>query len=84
VVCGHIHHPIIKDIETPRGTVTYLNSGDWVESLTALEYHKGAWSLYQHDLNQVSEEQDIQETIDRSPKELFAEILTNIKTKAAL
>jgi UDP-2,3-diacylglucosamine pyrophosphatase LpxH len=84
VVCGHIHHPIIKDIETPRGTVTYLNSGDWVESLTALEYHKGSWSLYQHDLNEVLEDNDTPEAIDRTPKELFADILTNIKTKASL
>ncbi len=32
VVCGHIHHAEIRDIEG----VQYLNSGDWVESCTAL------------------------------------------------
>jgi UDP-2,3-diacylglucosamine pyrophosphatase LpxH len=32
VVCGHIHHAEISDIEG----VQYLNSGDWVESCTAL------------------------------------------------
>lgn len=32
VVCGHIHSPVIRDIE---GTA-YYNSGDWVESLSAL------------------------------------------------
>ena len=32
VVCGHIHHAEIRDI----GGVLYCNSGDWVESLTAL------------------------------------------------
>ena len=26
----------------------YLNSGDWVENLTALEYGEGAWKLYVH------------------------------------
>lgn len=29
-------------------TVTYLNSGDWVESLTALEYQQGEWSIFDY------------------------------------
>ena len=48
VVCGHIHHPEIKTIKTNKGEVVYLNSGDWVENLTALEYHKGVWSIYRY------------------------------------
>lgn len=32
VVCGHIHSPVIRMIEN----TTYYNSGDWVESLSAL------------------------------------------------
>lgn len=48
VVCGHIHHPEIKKIVTEQGEVTYLNSGDWVENLTALEYHQGAWRIYRY------------------------------------
>lgn len=35
VVCGHIHHAEIREIEG----VTYLNCGDWVESCTALAEH---------------------------------------------
>ncbi len=35
VICGHIHTPADKRI----GDVHYLNSGDWVESLTALVEH---------------------------------------------
>jgi UDP-2,3-diacylglucosamine pyrophosphatase LpxH len=46
VVCGHIHHPEMKRIATEKGEVTYLNSGDWVENLTALEYNRGAWKIY--------------------------------------
>ncbi|MFR9649643.1 MAG: UDP-2,3-diacylglucosamine diphosphatase [Rikenellaceae bacterium] len=43
VICGHIHRPEIKMIED----VTYLNSGDWLESLSALtEDWDGNWSLY--------------------------------------
>ncbi len=49
VVCGHIHQPGIKEIETRQGKVTYLNSGDWVESLTALEYKEERWSLFKYD-----------------------------------
>ena len=36
VVCGHIHHAEIRDIEG----VTYCNDGDWVESLSALVEHE--------------------------------------------
>src|SRR5690606_31511781 len=48
VICGHIHQPAIREIQTEKGTVTYLNSGDWIENLTALEYHKGSWQVYRY------------------------------------
>src|SRR3546814_13230272 len=48
VVCGHIHQPEIREIKSDNGTVLYLNSGDWVESLTALEYHKGKWDIFNY------------------------------------
>jgi UDP-2,3-diacylglucosamine pyrophosphatase LpxH len=42
VICGHIHHPAI----TQYSDILYLNSGDWVESLTALvEDYKGRWKI---------------------------------------
>lgn len=42
VICGHIHTPADKMI----GGIHYLNSGDWVESLTALvETYEGEWSI---------------------------------------
>ncbi|MET0298838.1 MAG: UDP-2,3-diacylglucosamine diphosphatase [Flavitalea sp.] len=46
VVCGHIHQPEIREISNDKGSITYLNSGDWIENLTSLEYHKGEWSIY--------------------------------------
>jgi UDP-2,3-diacylglucosamine pyrophosphatase LpxH len=49
VICGHIHQPCKKEIITAEGRVTYLNSGDWVENLTALEYHIGKWKIFQYD-----------------------------------
>jgi UDP-2,3-diacylglucosamine pyrophosphatase LpxH len=44
-ICGHIHTPADKIIETDKGQIRYLNSGDWVENMTALEYDDGAWQL---------------------------------------
>jgi UDP-2,3-diacylglucosamine pyrophosphatase LpxH len=42
VICGHIHHAEIKDING----IVYMNDGDWVESLTALvEHHDGTWEI---------------------------------------
>jgi UDP-2,3-diacylglucosamine pyrophosphatase LpxH len=35
VVCGHIHHAELREI----GGILYCNSGDWVESCTALVEH---------------------------------------------
>ncbi len=63
VVCGHVHRPEIKSIFTERGEVNYLNSGDWVENMTALEYNDKKWSLYNHNeaacANTDAKEEDI-------------------------
>jgi UDP-2,3-diacylglucosamine pyrophosphatase LpxH len=49
VACGHIHQPEIKPLTTAKGEVTYLNSGDWVENLSALEYSAElGWQLYHY------------------------------------
>ncbi|MCC5926605.1 MAG: UDP-2,3-diacylglucosamine diphosphatase [Bacteroidetes bacterium] len=48
VICGHIHRPAVTEHHRNGKTVLYLNSGDWIENMTALEYYKGEWSLYQH------------------------------------
>jgi UDP-2,3-diacylglucosamine pyrophosphatase LpxH len=48
VVCGHIHHAELREIVTENGSVTYLNSGDWVESLTALEYNQKEWTIFKY------------------------------------
>lgn len=49
VICGHIHQPQKRVIETTKGKVTYLNSGDWVENLTSLEYAKGEWNIFTYE-----------------------------------
>jgi UDP-2,3-diacylglucosamine pyrophosphatase LpxH len=48
VVCGHIHQPVIKRINTTKGSVQYMNSGDWVENLTALEYENKKWRMFNY------------------------------------
>jgi UDP-2,3-diacylglucosamine pyrophosphatase LpxH len=48
VICGHIHQPGKRVITTDKGSVTYLNSGDWVEHLTALEYRDNDWHIHTH------------------------------------
>jgi UDP-2,3-diacylglucosamine pyrophosphatase LpxH len=48
VICGHIHQPQKREIVNKHGSVTYLNSGDWVESLTALEYNKHEWNIFKY------------------------------------
>jgi UDP-2,3-diacylglucosamine pyrophosphatase LpxH len=74
VVCGHIHHPIIKKFPTDYGTVTYLNSGDWVENLTALEYNNGNWSLYHH----IIEPETEQELLEQKEEELTENSMLNM------
>ena len=77
VVCGHIHHPNIKEYKVGDQIVTYLNSGDWIENLTALEYKKGEWSIYKYENNFF--EEDLHIEMDKSNKELFNEMLDEFK-----
>jgi len=48
VICGHIHQPQKRMITNDKGSVMYLNSGDWIENLTALEYNQGSWNIYEY------------------------------------
>lgn len=53
VICGHIHYAEIKEING----VTYMNDGDWVESLTALvEHHSGEWQIITWKLEKEDDE----------------------------
>ena len=48
VICGHIHQPQQKVITNKHGKVIYLNSGDWIENLTSLEYYDHSWHIYHY------------------------------------
>ena len=54
VICGHIHMPQSRIIHTKKGPIKYLNSGDWVENCTSLEYTNGTWSIYRHPMTDAS------------------------------
>lgn len=69
VICGHIHQPEMREIENEEGKIMYLNSGDWIENLTALEYVGGGWRIYRYDENEMqqwiehsSEEEELNNT----------------------
>jgi len=66
VICGHIHQPQKRVVENESGKVTYLNSGDWVEHLTALEYYQNDWHIYTYDekVMETVQAQDLKKKIE--------------------
>jgi UDP-2,3-diacylglucosamine pyrophosphatase LpxH len=82
VICGHIHHPEMKEITNTEGTITYLNSGDWIENLSALEYANGKWTIFKFKdsdkiemgLNKEEEEEDV------SSYRIFQDMLLEFNT----
>lgn len=81
VVCGHIHQPANKKMETAKGSITYLNSGDWVENLTALEYNDGEWDIYKYTEDHVARsiELNFNTTLSKKSTELFQELVGEFK-----
>ena len=68
IICGHIHHPENRMIDG----IQYLNSGDWVETMSALaEDHEGNWQLIYYneiDFRQKTETETIPIEIPRELK----------------
>ncbi len=61
VICGHIHYPSIRDIDG----IIYMNSGDWVESLSALvEDHNGNWGLLYFSQTEAAETRKVPQPFD--------------------
>ena len=59
IICGHIHKPDIRQIND----ILYMNSGDWVESMTALvEDYSNNWDLLfflrENDIPVIEEDSD--------------------------
>jgi UDP-2,3-diacylglucosamine pyrophosphatase LpxH len=90
VICGHVHQPQIRQEQG----VTYLNSGDWVESLTTLEYNFGKWSIYTYDeadfdfvnpkLKVKDARHDLNDELEMQEDASWVEILATVKQVEAV
>ncbi|MDA0326268.1 MAG: UDP-2,3-diacylglucosamine diphosphatase [Bacteroidetes bacterium] len=80
VVCGHIHQPCIKTIDIKDGCLTYLNSGDWIENMTALEYHNKKWTLYNYE-SIFFEHNNLDDHDYKDVKTLFSDLVADINLK---
>jgi UDP-2,3-diacylglucosamine pyrophosphatase LpxH len=74
VICGHIHQPKMITIENKHGKTTYLNSGDWVENFTALEYQFKRWKLYTYNTDKLRAFYADQDVKEMEVKDLIAAI----------
>jgi UDP-2,3-diacylglucosamine pyrophosphatase LpxH len=78
VVCGHIHCPDIRKIVTEKGEVMYLNSGDWIENLTALEFDGAEWKIYRYADDKVAQGIKLPKRFrgDRDNAEIFRDMVS--------
>lgn len=81
VICGHIHEPAMKTMVTENGPIRYLNSGDWIENLSALEYTNNDWKLYRYLEDPVAQGVQLKSSQIRkeSTKALFDSLLAEMK-----
>jgi len=86
VLCGHIHQPEQKQISSKNGSTTYLNSGDWVESLSSLEYKDREWKIYEYDEDQKAKaiEPDLESYKLDDNEKIFKELLSEFMADSNL
>ncbi|MGL6128357.1 UDP-2,3-diacylglucosamine diphosphatase [Chryseobacterium artocarpi] len=77
VVCGHIHQPQIREFINKKGSCTYLNSGDWIENLSALEYNDKEWKIFYYDDHKHLLKDDESEEIPEMDNSALLKIVTN-------
>jgi UDP-2,3-diacylglucosamine pyrophosphatase LpxH len=77
VICGHIHQPKKEIRKNKNGNCTYLNSGDWVENLTALEYNFKRWKIYRYHHDKILPFFPEEELKDINLNELIASMSFN-------
>ena len=78
IVCGHIHHPEIRDIMSENRYIKYLNSGDWIENLSALEYNRSDWKIFNYRKDFIEQEDETGEfdrIVDIEVKDLFKNLV---------
>lgn len=54
LICGSPHHLSNVWLETNMGKCQYLSAGDWIQSLTALEYNFKRWKPYRYNEDKLS------------------------------
>ena len=79
VVCGHIHTPKIESFNINGEEVIYMNSGDWLESLSSLEYADNKWSIYMHKRTEQEYKGDDDSRIEMTNKELYKDLVAEFK-----
>ena len=79
VVCGHIHTPKIESFNVNGEEVIYMNSGDWLESLSSLEYVDYKWSIYMHNRSEDEFKNEEGSRIEMSNKELYKDLIAEFK-----
>ena len=79
VVCGHIHTPKIESFNINGEEVIYMNSGDWLESLSSLEYVDNKWSIYMHKRTEQEYKGDDDSRIEMTKKELYKDLVAEFK-----
>lgn len=89
-ICGHIHWPANKVIKNNNGLVRYLNSGDWVENLTALEFENNDWHLVYFSANDatfIEDESEMSDSADvllGSEKALFKSMFKDVLSEESI
>jgi UDP-2,3-diacylglucosamine pyrophosphatase LpxH len=86
VICGHIHHPDSRIVTDDRNnSIHYLNSGDWIENLTSLEYNNGEWEIYKfrEDKSLIMESEEKEDPTfsiaDLDNKEIFRQMVKDFQ-----
>ena len=83
VICGHTHIPVDKQIETDKGSVRYINCGDWVEHFSAAECTNGEWSLNYYPSEEEEEtESPSDELFIPDKKQLYKSIVEEMAVAA--
>ncbi len=79
VVCGHIHTPKIESFDINGEKIIYMNSGDWLESLSSLEYVDNKWSIYMHKRTEQEYKGVEDSRIEMTNKELYKDLIAEFK-----
>ena len=79
VVLGHIHTPKIESFDVDGDEIIYMNSGDWLESLSSLEYVDNKWSIYNHTRTEANFNNDEGSRVEMTTKELYKDMIEEFK-----